>query len=55
MTEYYSKTIDDLEIKINELLTEENNFLIACEKIIEIIVKDISELKKICDEKRISK
>ncbi|GEM51229.1 RteC domain-containing protein [Empedobacter brevis] len=46
MTEYYSKTIDDLEIKINELLTEENNFLIACEKIIEIIVKDISELKK---------
>jgi len=46
MTKYFSERIDDLEIKINELLTEENNFLTACEKIIKIVVKDISELKK---------
>lgn len=46
MTLYYTKTINNLEEAINELLFDEDDILVAYEKIIKLILNKISELKK---------
>jgi len=46
MTGYYKRVIDDLDNKINELTVDQDNSLASYEKVIELVLNNITALKK---------